>query len=230
MDPLVRDPLVRPLPGDQWHLVLVSVLLHVLVFALFIAGTQLRGKVPVRASQGAFISFIIALYVEMYGLPLTVYVLSSWLGFSPVAYPPPLALRVGGGVMVFSGFLLVYFGWKAIYHAGDHLVTDGVYRYLRHPQYLGLWLFTLGLLVQWPTLMAAVLWPCVLVLYYRLALAEERDMQARHPLVYPAYARAVPRFFPRIAPATRPPLTGSAPAEPFRRQRPAAGGASAPDR
>lgn len=185
----------------QWHLVALSVLMHLGVFALFIAGTQLRGKAPARAAQGTFVSFIVALYFEMYGIPLTVYILGSTLGFSPVLfYPPPLALRLSGAVLIFAGFLPVYFGWKAIHRAQGDLVTTEVYRYVRHPQYLGLWFMTLGLLVQWPTLIALVLWPVLFLLYYRLALAEEREVSARFPGAYTAYAAAVPRFLPRRPP------------------------------
>lgn len=184
--------------SGQWHLVGMSVLMHLLVFGLFVASTQVRGRVSSRAAQGAFVSFIVALYLEMYGLPLTVYLLSPLFGFSPLLfYPPPLVLRLAGGVLAFAGFMLVYLGWRAIYFAGGALVTDGVYRFVRHPQYLGLWLMTVGLWVQWPTVVALVLWPAVLYLYYRLAQAEERAVAARFPAEYQAYATQVPPFIPR---------------------------------
>lgn len=182
----------------RWGLVGLSVLLHLAVFALFIASTQMRTRLKSGPSQGAFVAFVIALYAEMYGFSLTVYVLSPLVPFSPLlAYPPPTLLRLAGGVLIFAGFLLVYFGWREIHHARGQLVTWGIYRYLRHPQYLGLWLMTLGQVVQWPTLLAVLLWPGLLWLYRNLALAEERAVQAQFPEHYAEYARQVPRFWPR---------------------------------
>lgn len=197
--------LASVLPVGQWHLVGISVLMHLMVFGLFIAGTQVRGKVRSGRAQGAFVAFIVALYAEMYGVPLTVYLLAPVLGFSPVLfYPPPLGLRLLAGVLVFAGFLLVYLGWREVHRAGGRLVTTGIYHFMRHPQYVGLWLMTLSLWLQWPTLIALLLWPLLAFLYYTLALAEERAMQARFPEAYTAYAARVPRFLPRlsVAPGT----------------------------
>ncbi len=182
----------------RWGLVGLSVLVHLAVFTLFIASTQVRTRLKASPSQGAFVAFIVALYAEMYGFPLTVYLLSPLVPFSPwVLYPPPTVLRVLGGVLIFAGFILIYFGWKEICHARGALVTRGVYSAMRHPQYVGLCLLTLGQVVQWPTLMALLLWPAVALLYRNLALAEERALLARFPQEYAAYCRQVPRFWPR---------------------------------
>lgn len=182
----------------RWGLVGLSVLVHLAVFTVFIVSTQVRTRPQASLSQGAFIAFIVALYTEMYGFPLTVYLLSPLVPFTPlVLYPPPTALRMLGGALIFAGFLLIYFGWKQVYHARGALVTEGLYGLMRHPQYVGLWLLTLGQLVQWPTVLALLLWPAVVVLYRNLALAEERALLARFPREYAAYCRRVPRFMPR---------------------------------
>jgi protein-S-isoprenylcysteine O-methyltransferase Ste14 len=77
------------------------------------------------------------------------------------------------------------------------LVTEGVYSQIRHPQYVGLFLITLGLLIQWPTLIALVMWPFLTFAYYRLAMREEDEVSRRFPKEYAAYRRRVPAFVPR---------------------------------
>lgn len=186
---------------SRWDLVLLSIIAHILIFGLFIFTTQYKSKADSRQSTGMFVSFIIALYAEMYGYPLTVYILSTFLGtnISPGFYPPPMVLRIAGSILIFTGYMLVYLGWREIYRAKGRLVTWGIYRYIRHPQYVGLLLMTLGQLVQWPTVIAAVLWPGLVVLYVRLSAREEQAVGRIHGREYDAYARTTGRFLPDIS-------------------------------
>jgi len=172
-------------------------------------------------SMGLFIGFIVALFTEMYGLPLTIYFLSQWLGTSyPVLSPyshnnghlwlvllglsnSALAMTllhlVSNGLIIF-GFYLLYAGWSLIYRSeGKHLVTGGIYSYIRHPQYVGLFLIIVGFLIQWPTIITLILWPFLIFAYYRLAKHEEAEVAERFPNEFPAYKAAVPAFFPRIS-------------------------------
>ncbi len=199
----------------MWPVVAFNVLL-VLGFAL--SFVRPKGAVEWRR-MGVFIAFIVALFTEMYGIPLTIYFLSQWLGNAyPVLDPfthahghlwlvafgladSALAMTflhiVSNGIMVL-GFVLLYKGWVLIHGSdGKSLVTSGIYAYMRHPQYVGLFLITFGLLVQWPTFITLVLWPFLTFAYYRLAMKEEREVAEEFPEAYVAYRKEVPAFVPR---------------------------------
>ncbi|MBI2868364.1 MAG: isoprenylcysteine carboxylmethyltransferase family protein [Chloroflexi bacterium] len=171
-------------------------------------------------SLGAFTAFVVALFSEMYGFPLTIYFLTSVLGSSYPATNPfshlsgnLLAMLFGGseflsGLFMFLGGLFMLLGliimgraWKQIHRANGELVTSGIYERMRHPQYSGLFLITVGMLIQWPTIVTAVMWPVLIAMYYRLAHREEKEMEARFGERYADYRRKVPGFLPRLAAA-----------------------------
>ena len=82
-----------------------------------------------------------------------------------------------------------------MYASQGELVTDGVYRHVRHPQYTGIFIITLGFMIQWPTLATLVLWPFVIWMYVRLARREERDVLEQHPAAYRGrYMERTPMF------------------------------------
>ncbi|MCY1306919.1 Phospholipid methyltransferase [compost metagenome] len=87
-----------------------------------------------------------------------------------------------------------------LYHAQRRhsLATAGPYAWIRHPQYVAFVLILLGFLLQWPTLLTLAMFPVLLVMYGRLAVTEERDMRQEFGAAYDAYARATPRFIPRL--------------------------------
>lgn len=93
--------------------------------------------------------------------------------------------------------------WNQIHKANGELVTSGIYDRVRHPQYFGLFLVTVGMLIQWPTIITAVMWPILMFMYYRLARREEKEMESRFGDKYVHYRRNVPMFIPRLA-ATSP--------------------------
>lgn len=200
----------------MWPVVAFNVLL-VLGFAL--SFIRPKGAVEWRR-MGVFIAFVVALFTEMYGIPLTIYFLTQWLGNTyPVLDPfthahghlwlvalgladSNLAMTllhlVSNGIMIL-GFVLLYKGWTLIHGSdGQHLVTEGIYRRMRHPQYVGLFLVTLGLLVQWPTLITLVLWPFLTFAYYRLAFKEEQEVSRQFPEEYARYRAKVPAFVPKF--------------------------------
>ena len=102
-------------------------------------------------------------------------------------------------MMILIGILLVIYGWNQIYRAkGQKLVTDGIYKYIRHPQYLGFIPVTLGMIVLWPVLTTVILWPLLFVLYLRLTKAEEKRLEKTYGEQYIKYKNSVPRFIPKI--------------------------------
>lgn len=174
---------------------------------------------------GAYAAFVVALFAEMYGFPLTIYLLSGWLGarFPGVDLyghdaghlwwlltgrhgdPHFGVLHIVSSVLLLAGFVLLSKAWHVLYHArrrGD-LATAGPYRRVRHPQYIGFVLIMFGFLLQWPTALTLAMFPVLVAMYVRLAIAEEKDSQATFGDAWRAYAAATPRFIPRFSKAGR---------------------------
>jgi protein-S-isoprenylcysteine O-methyltransferase Ste14 len=170
--------------------------------------------------MGAFAAFVVALYTEMYGFPLTIYLLTTWLGRFPMAEPFAHAsgnlwaslvldgwggglFMTLGGLVILLGIILMGQAWRAIHAARGGLVTSGIYGRVRHPQYVGIGLVVVGALIQWPTLLTLLMAPVLLVSYVRLARREERELAARFGDDYRAYRERVPGFMPRWRPFPR---------------------------
>ena len=167
---------------------------------------------------GAFGAFIVALFVEMYGFPLSIYLMSGWL---QTKYPnldlmshnsghlwstllgekgdPHFGpLHIVSYVFLGLGFYLLSSAWNVLYHAQrrNALATTGHYARIRHPQYVAFVLILLGFLLQWPTLLTLIMFPILLLMYARLAINEEAAMRQQFGAEFEAYAARTPRFLP----------------------------------
>lgn len=199
-----------------WFLAVVNSAIFILfAFSFFKPKTKRDWR-----SFGAFSAFLVALFTEMYGFPLTLYLLSGWLQsrypgvdwlshdaghlfemqFGWKAYPHFGPFHVLSFILIGGGFLLIAAAWRILYVAqqGNMLANTGPYAYVRHPQYAGFALIMIGFFVQWPTLVTALMLPVLLVMYWRLAKREEQEVEAVFGDEYRAYAARVPAFLPRI--------------------------------
>jgi protein-S-isoprenylcysteine O-methyltransferase Ste14 len=203
----VLPPFIRELYtswGKEW-----ACAINAGVFLLFILFIPYRKKVEWR-SKGVFSAFILALMAEMFGIPFLFYILYPFLGYSmPVIHIPGVgSLQISkhffmlgwpgallGTYMTAVGMVLVFVGWTHIYRA-DGLVTTGLYRYVRHPQYTGLSLIVIGWIFHWGTLVTGVMCIILVVMYYRLARQEEKELIEQYKDKYQDYVNRTPMVFP----------------------------------
>jgi len=219
-------------PAGGWLLAAVTAAIFI-VFAF--------GFVRPRSGRdwrafGAFSAFLVALFTEMYGVALSVYLVAGWLepalsggGVAPglTGHVPGLSLggsgttrrdlylllgiHVAGFAMIIGGFALLAAAWRVLHraHRAGELAQSGPYAFIRHPQYVAFVLIMAGVLVQWPTPVTLVMFPVLVVMYRRLALREEGEVEGRLGADYRRYAARVPRFAPRLRTAPPESCTGA---------------------
>ena len=200
-----------------WGLVAINSLVFI-IFAFSFAKPQSQRD---WRSFGAFSAFLVALFTEMYGYPLTIYLLSGWLTsrfpgvdflshdaghllemmFGWKANPHLGPFHILSFAFIGAGFWLLAASWKVLYEAQRtrRLAISGPYARVRHPQYIGFVLIMSGFLLQWLTLVALAMFPILVYMYVRLARREERDALAEFGEQYRSYMRSVPAFFPELS-------------------------------
>jgi protein-S-isoprenylcysteine O-methyltransferase Ste14 len=199
-----------------WGLAIVNSLIFVFfTFSFFKPKTKTDWR-----TFGAFSAFIVALFAEMYGFPLTIYLFSGWLtkhypqidflshdnghllhnllGFKGNPHFDPL--HIASNILIVLGFFLLSSGWRILYNAqlAKTLATTGPYKYIRHPQYVAFTLIMLGFLLQWPTIPTLIMFPILVFTYVRLAHREEKVVEPEFGEEYRKYAAQTPRYIPRL--------------------------------
>jgi protein-S-isoprenylcysteine O-methyltransferase Ste14 len=209
------------------------VILNSLVFIIFAFSFSKPQSPRDWRSFGAFSAFIVALFTEMYGFPLTIYLLSGWLQarypdidlmshdaghlwltlFGLKGDPHFGLLHIASDMLIFGGFILLSVAWNVLYQAQrqHRLATTGAYAYVRHPQYVGFIAILLGFLVQWPTILTLAMFPFLVAMYVRLAQREEAEVRRAFGADYNTYAAATPAWIPRLGgpPPHDRPMTGA---------------------
>jgi methanethiol S-methyltransferase len=193
----------------QWG----SVIIWSLLGALFLLFTPFYKKSQ-RKPSGVYLAFMVAMAFEMFGIPMSMYILTWVFGKNipeGILWGHTLFSWIGhtgmyiGTVLILIGISLVIMGWTVVYkrywrkeEGKGELVTSGIYRYIRHPQYTGFMLITLGMLLDWATLPMLIMWPVMAVLYYRLAKKEEGYMLEQFGNQYMEYSQTSGMFLPSL--------------------------------
>ena len=206
-----------------WLLVIVNSSVFIIFAASFFHPRSGRDW----KAMGGFSAFVVALMVEMYGFPLTIYLLSGWVGsrFESLTLthdgghlwseligwkgdPHLSPFHLASYVFIGGGFWAIAAAWPVLLRAAKDgsLATSGLYARVRHPQYVGFLAIMIGFLLQWPTIPTLVMFPILIYVYRRLSIQEERAVAAAFGGEWDRYAATTPRFVPRLG--TPPPPTG----------------------
>jgi len=204
---------------DKWYGNWPTVIMITVVFLFFLFFLTRPRKPKEWKGAGLTAAFFISLFTEMFGIPLTIYLLAPALGVDPKLFgmyeshlwayllsrTGIMGLETGVALvmvlssgMIILGFVLLAMGWKKVYQGGSLLVTDGLYAKLRHPQYAGLILLIVAFLIMWPTIVTLLLAPFLIGRYIVLGREEDRELENKFGDDFRRYRERVPSFIPLI--------------------------------
>jgi len=191
----------------------VAVAIWILIYGVFLFFLPFYRKSQ-RKPTAAYLAFIIAYALEMFGIPMSMYFVAWAFGRNlpdGILWGHTLNQYIGNWgmyiciVLHIIGGLLVIVGWSAIHKnywrhdSGEgKIVNTGIYRYIRHPQYTGFLLITLGMIFEWATIPLLIMWPILIIVYYRLARKEEQDMVQEFGDQYVVYKKQTGMFLPKL--------------------------------
>lgn len=204
-----------PYEYGLWPLMIINTAIFIVfAFSFF----KPKSKIDWKAF-GGFSAFLIALFTEMYGFPLTLFLIAPWLtkhfpGINPFGHDTGILwnviFNIQGGmlswlhiistIIVAAGMIIIVDAWPALHRAykENKIATTGLYRYVRHPQYDGFLLVMIGYLLMWPTILTLLMFPVLAVMYVRLAKKEEELVEAEHGEEYERYKETTPAFLPNF--------------------------------
>ena len=217
---LAMAPMMLGIPFEEWYGDWESVGIASALFLSFVLVLAWpRGQAEWR-NAGIYSAFLISLFFEMFGLPLTIFLLSPlvkvpimdfssgeshlWAyalyraGLMPLASGVHLMMAISMALIAL-GMTLLAVGWAQVFGARHELVTRGIYRFVRHPQYLGLILILIAFNIQWPTLLTLMMAPLLIVVYVRQARREDAELKSRFGDEFSRYAASVPAFIPALS-------------------------------
>lgn len=199
-----------------WNVVLINSIIFIIFAFSFVRPKNIRDW----RVFGTFSAFIVALFTEMYGFPLTMYLLSGWLSkkfpqldlfshnsghiwyrvFGLSGDPHTSLIHTTSVWLIYGGLIFLAITWRFLYKAQREgsVAQKGPYALVRHPQYTAFIVIMFGFLLQWPTLLTMIMFPILVVMYIRLAKLEEKESINTFGEEYVIYANKTGRFFPKL--------------------------------
>jgi protein-S-isoprenylcysteine O-methyltransferase Ste14 len=187
---------------QQWHIVV----LNIFIFITFLIPLSFRRKINWK-EYGLVTAFFVSLFIEMYGIPLTIFFISKSLNYSyyetanividftflGVNIAMDIAMLYAT-ILMSVGMVIIIIAWITLYKKikTQELVNTGIYSVSRHPQYFGFILIILGWFIGWPTLLTAIFTPILIYKYVKVCQIEERELN--HIKKYQKYKKLVPFF------------------------------------